>query len=102
MVFVDLSSGNDWERTKTKDPPDDGSFEVGAKVGCELVGGSANVAMLANSHGGVAVIPRAIRDTVQNRCGGHSRNRNHAIHAASLVGRAGLLVAKASRRNTGG
>ena len=88
------------EGIKTKDPPDDGSFDV--QIGCDLVSSNVKVAMLADTRDGIVVIPRIIRHTVQHRGGSHARNRNYAIHAATLVRRARQLVAKSSRRNTGG
>ena len=75
---------------------------MGSHIGYDLVRSKVKVAMLANTRGVIVAVPRIIRHTVQHGGGRHARNRNYAIHAATLVRCGRQLVAKSSRRNTGG
>lgn len=75
---------------------------MGSHIAYDLARSNVNVAMLADARGGIVVVPRIIRHTVQHGGGRHARNRNYAIHAATLVRCDRHLVAKSSRRNTGG
>src|SRR5215831_17313367 len=91
-----------FDTRKTKGPSRTGPLRSEASH-LGLVSGRANIAMLADAcGGGIAIGPRAISYTVQYRSSSHARNRNHAVHAATLVAGSRQLVAKAARRNTGG